>query len=149
MSEPHFDNEIDAVNARFDSVLDTTFSNPNLIVQAVQAILQGYGINLPNLLASSSEEYVFRLDTPDEDADLYLYIVIDKSETGFEGYAQIVDSDELEELQNIDDDDDIDGTLDADLDEESNVENDGEVEKKEEKPTTSRFLRQVRHSADD
>lgn len=148
MSE-HFDNDVDAANDKFDRVLDTTFTNPNLIVQAVQAILQGYGINLPSLTPSSSEEYTFRLEA-DEDEDLYLYIVIDKSESGFEGYAQIVDGDELEELQNIDDDDDIDGTLDADLDEESKVENDDVVEKKEEKkPATSRFLRQVRHSADD
>lgn len=153
--------EVDKINEKFDAVMEKPFTNPNLIIQAVQVILQGCGVNLPNIHPGSDDEYVFKLeeeedeDGDDDDDDLYLVIYINKSETpgGYDGYAQFVTGDELEELEDDIDDDDVDELDDDELDDLYEA----EVEQPEAKPSavadlpisTSNYLRQVRHSADD
>lgn len=103
--------DVEEVNNKFDQVLAGKFAKPQIILQAVQAILQGYGVNLPNLDTDGiDDEFVFNIESADGDDTMYLYIAIDCDDMGqYDGYAQIVDGEDLEDLEEMDlDDDDSD-----------------------------------------
>ena len=102
--------DVEEVNDRFDQVLAGKFAKPEIILSAVQAILQGYGVNLPNLETDGvDDEFVFNIESADGDDTMYLYIAIDCDDMGqYDGYAQIVDGEDLEDLETMDDDEDSD-----------------------------------------
>jgi hypothetical protein len=98
--------DVEEVNQKFDSVLAGKFKNPEIILQTVQSILLGYGVNLPNIETDGiDDEFVFNVESIDGNDAMYLYIAVDQDDTGmFEGYAQIIDGEDLEDLEEMDDD---------------------------------------------
>ncbi|CAB4124292.1 hypothetical protein UFOVP49_130 [uncultured Caudovirales phage] len=118
--------DIDLLNSQFDSVLAGKFANGHLVIQTIRAILEKFGLQLP-IIEVTGEDDVFVFEINDN-PDLYLYIAIDKDNRGhFDVYAQIVDEDELEEL------DDLDVSSDE----------------LEDEDLSSTYLRQTRRTADD
>lgn len=102
--------DIEKVNADLDAVTLNPFVNSSLFTNAVRGTLERYGILLPaesNLQQLSLEgEYIYQLG----DSGQYVYSVHNLSPEGeVEGYAQIVDGDELAELTALDtDENDVD-----------------------------------------
>jgi hypothetical protein len=97
---------IDKANEDLDRVTAEPFVNSALFVNAVRGTLERYGIVLPahsNMQQLSMEaEYTYAIG----DTGHYVYIVHNLNPDGYvEGYAQIVDSEELEDLKELNDDD--------------------------------------------
>lgn len=112
-TEVHLDNvepslvlsHIDKANEDLDKVTEEPFVNSALFVNAARGTLERYGIVLPahsNMQQLALEaEYVYAIG----DSGHYVYMVHNLNPEGFvEGYAQIVDSEELQELKNLNDD---------------------------------------------
>jgi hypothetical protein len=97
------DSELGRINSRFDQVLDGKFALPILIIQAIRAILEQHNLTLPILeIDPEEDEFIFKIIRHDLE-DLYLYIAIDRDDRGhYDGYAQIVDEDELNALEDMD-----------------------------------------------
>jgi hypothetical protein len=102
--------DIEKINADLDAVTLNPFVNSALFTNAVRGTLERYGILLPaesNIQQLSLEgEFVYQLG----DSGQYVYAVHNLSPEGeVEGYAQIVDGDELADLQSLDtDENDVD-----------------------------------------
>ena len=97
---------LEKANEDLDRVTEEPFVNSALFVNAVRGTLERYGIVLPahaNMQQLSVEaEYVYAIG----ESGYYVYIVHNLNPDGYvEGYAQVVDSEELEELKDMDDDD--------------------------------------------
>lgn len=104
---------LDKANEDLDLVTLQPFVNSALFVNAVRGTLERYGIVLPahsNMQQLSMEgEYVYALG----DSGHYVYMVHNLTPEGaVEGYAQIVDHEELEDLKELNDDEDAE---DADV----------------------------------
>lgn len=95
---------VDEVNVALDLVTARPFVNSAVFMNAVRGTLERYGIVLPPSVVmpmlSTEAETVYSLG----DSGMYLYIVHDQDEGGVDGYAQIVNEDELEDLQSMNDD---------------------------------------------
>ncbi len=93
----------DAINADLDKLTEKPYQNAPILLNQLRGTLERYGMLLPAEATSNflnlSAELVYALG----DADLNLYIVFDTGEDGFvDGYAQIVTSDELDDLIQMD-----------------------------------------------
>lgn len=100
---------LDKVNEDLDAVTQKPFINSALFVNAVRGTLERFGVALPahsNMQQLSMEaEYTYALG----DSGHYVYMVHNLDEDGnVEGYAQIVDSEELEDLKSLNYDNDAD-----------------------------------------
>lgn len=121
------------INAALDAVTNTQFVNSALFTNAVRGTLERFGILLPKgyeypMLSSAAESKYDLSGT-----GLYLYVTHDMSKDGYvEGYAQIVDADELDDLNSLDD-----------------MEDDEFASVKQPIPTTSEYLKRTRRSNDD
>lgn len=121
------------INAALDAVTNTQFVNSALFTNAVRGTLERFGILLPKgyeypMLSSAAESKYDLSGT-----GLYLYVTHNMSKDGYvEGYAQIVDADELDDLNSMDDLDDDDF-----------------AQVKQPLPSTSEYLRQTRRTNDD
>lgn len=98
---------LDKANEDLDLVTNTTFVNSSIFVNAVRGTLERFGVVLPaasNMQQLAIEaEYVYALG----DSGHYVYMVHDLDPDGHvEGYAQIVDQEELADLKELDDDED-------------------------------------------
>lgn len=98
---------IDKANEDLDAVTEHPFVNSALFVNAVRGTLERYGVILPahsNMQQLSLEgEWVYQLG----DSGHYVYMVHNLDNEGaVEGYAQIVDQEELEDLVDMEGDDD-------------------------------------------
>lgn len=112
-AEVHLDNvepslvlsHIDKANEDLDKVTEEPFVNSALFVNAARGTLERYGIVLPahshmQQLALEAE-YVYAIG----DSGHFVYMVHNLNPEGFvEGYAQIVDADELQDLKSMNDD---------------------------------------------
>lgn len=111
-AEVHLDNvepslvlsHIDKANEDLDRVTEEPFVNSALFVNAVRGTLERYGIVLPahsNMQQLALEaEYVYAIG----DTGHYVYAVHNLNPDGaVEGYAQIVDAEELEDLKDMND----------------------------------------------
>jgi hypothetical protein len=97
---------LDTLNDELDKVTLKNFVNSSVFVNAVRGTLERFGVILPahsNIQQLSVEgEWVYKLG----DSGYYAYIVHELSPEGeVEGYAQIVDTDELDSLKKLDFDD--------------------------------------------
>lgn len=112
-AEVHLDNvepslvlsHIDKANEDLDRVTEEPFVNSALFVNAVRGTLERYGVVLPahsNMQQLALEaEYTYAIG----DTGHYVYIVHNLNPEGaVEGYAQIVDGEELEDLKDMNDD---------------------------------------------
>lgn len=92
-------NNLAKINQDLDAVTEHPFVNSALYVNAVRGTLERYGIILPaasNMQQLSVEgETIYTLG----DSGWYIYMVHNLNKEGYaEGYAQIVDEDELDDL---------------------------------------------------
>lgn len=100
---------LDKVNEDLDAVTINPFMNSAIFVNAVRGTLERYGIVLPahsNMQQLSMEgEWVYALG----DSGHFVYMVHNLNDEGqVEGYAQIVDQEELDDLASLNDDSDSD-----------------------------------------
>lgn len=98
---------LDVLNNDLDAVTDKPFVNNLVFVNAVRGTLERYGIKLPagyeSFAMSIEAESVYSMDN---DSGYYLYMVFNLNPDGYvEGYAQIVDEDDLQDLLSIDSED--------------------------------------------
>lgn len=126
-------NNMQNINDALDSVTDGQFVNSALFTNAVRGTLERFGILLPKgyeypMLSSAAESKYDLSGT-----GLYLYVTHNMNDDGYvEGYAQIVNSDELDDL----------GSL-------SDMDNDNFTTVKQPMATTSEYLRRARRTDDD
>jgi len=98
---------LDVINNDLDAVTDKPFVTNLTFINAVRGTLERYGIKLPRgyevLVTSIEAEMTYSMDN---DSGYYLYIVYNLNPDGYvEGYAQIVDEEDLNDLLNIDSED--------------------------------------------
>jgi len=89
----------DALNAELDTLTAKPYQNAPLMLTQLRGVLERYGINLPQQATVNfmnlSAELVYTLG----DSGCYLYLIYDTNEDGYvDGYAQVVDSEELSML---------------------------------------------------
>lgn len=95
----HLIENLDALNAELDTLTEKPYQNAPLMLAQLRGVLERYGINLPqeatvNFL-NLSAELVYTLG----ESKHYLYIIYDTNEDAYvDGYAQVVDSEELDML---------------------------------------------------
>jgi len=97
--------DIEKINEDLDAVTANPFINSGMFVNSVRGTLERYGILLPaesNMQQLALEgEYIYALG----DSGQFVYMVHNLDENGsVEGYANIVDGDELEDLKSLQDD---------------------------------------------
>jgi len=105
-------NNIDKLNSELDVLTQRPYQNAPIFLVQLRGTLERYGIQLPqkavNHFLNLSSELVYGLNTT-HDASLkldaiqeinyHLYIVFDTNDDGYvDGYAQIVDENELNDL---------------------------------------------------
>lgn len=122
--------DVERINYQLDCVFKNKFANPYLIVTAVNAVLERFGINMPAMTPSGrNESYVYHIHGGT--TDLYLYVCIERDEQGhYDAFAQVVDKHGLSALIHKEHEHD-----------------EHEEETLPEYP--SHFILQARHSADD
>ena len=86
----------DALNTELDTLTAKPYQNAPLMLTQLRGVLERYGINLPQQATVNfmnlSAELVYTLG----DTGCFLYIIYDTNEDGYvDGYAQVVDSEEL------------------------------------------------------
>jgi len=97
------ENNVDSINAELDTYTEKPYRNAPIFLTQLRGALERYGIMLPATATSHfltlGSELVYMLG----DTDKHLYVVFDTNDDGLvDGYAQIVDSDELEDLVGMD-----------------------------------------------
>lgn len=97
--------QVELINAELDKSTDITFTTSVVFVDTVRQILERYGVLLPGEInryaMNSALELVYKLGA----SDMHLYMVWNLNDYGWtEGYAQVVDSSELNALKGMDDD---------------------------------------------
>lgn len=92
------DNDVVRLNAELDLVFSKKVSNKIVIYNILAATLEKYGIRFP-ITDLQDEQYVFEIG----DSGFYLFVKKQIDSRGnFDVYAQVVDEDELEELEDSD-----------------------------------------------
>jgi hypothetical protein len=109
MMEPNAElssDNIDELNSRLDVLTSKPYQNAPIFLAQLRGALELFGIELP---AEATKEFL-SLDAelvytmPNE--ELYMYITYNTRDDGFvDGYAQIVDNEELADLKDMDPED--------------------------------------------
>jgi hypothetical protein len=99
----HLESNIDRINTDLDNLTEKPYQNSPIFLNQLRGTLERYGILLPQEANSSflnlGAELVYKMGETDQ----FLYIVFDTNEDGFvDGYAQIVDQEELKDLLELD-----------------------------------------------
>lgn len=93
---------LDKINEDLDAITASPFTNSAVFMNAVRGTLERYGVLLPaNYVMptlSAEAETVYTLG----DSGMYLYICHNLNDGLVEGYAQIVDEEELNSLTEMD-----------------------------------------------
>jgi hypothetical protein len=95
----HLLNNIDAINAKLDNITEKPYQNAPIFLAQLRGALEIYGVLLPasatvNFL-NLDAELVYML----ANSDHYLYIIYNTRDDGYvDGYAQVVDNSELQDL---------------------------------------------------
>ena len=110
-------NNKDALNANLDDLTAKPYQNAPIFLTQLRGVLERYGINLPQSVTPNflnlSAELVFALSSASSSmpageetptlTNQNLYIVFDTNDDGYvDGYAQIVDKEELKDLLGMD-----------------------------------------------
>ena len=123
--------ELTSLNGLLDAITEKRFASPTVFIQAVRAVCELHGINLPILeiegedgptaqdgkfvlarvsnplnpdmyAAPDEGEYIFNV----EGTEFYLYIVVDHDDDdAYDCYAQVVSEDELSDVMDAELDD--------------------------------------------
>lgn len=94
----HALNQIDTINQELDTITENPFVNSAIFVNTIRSTLERFGILLPPgyemPLLSIQAETAYALG----ESGYYLYMVHSTEEAGVEGYAQIVNKEDLDDL---------------------------------------------------
>lgn len=97
-------NNKDAMNADFDRLTAMPFQNPIIFYNQLRGTLERYGMIVPPGATKHFLNFDAELSMPLGESGLFLYVVFNTHKnTKVEGYAQIVDAEELQNLMNSDD----------------------------------------------
>lgn len=98
------ENNKDAMNADFDRLTAMPFQNPIVFYNQLRGTLERYGMIVPPGATRHFLNFDAELSMTLGDSDLFLYVVFNTHKnTKVEGYAQIVDQEELANLMSADD----------------------------------------------
>jgi hypothetical protein len=104
---------LDNLNDALEAVTENSFPNSAIFMNAVRGTLERFGVILPSNyvmpMLSQEAETVYTLG----ESNMYLYIVHNLQDGLVEGYAQVVNQDELDDLMEMngfesDDEEDVD-----------------------------------------
>ena len=122
---------VDAINEKLDGLDVQVFHSLEAIEEKLNDIFEEYNVEFPG--GVQEEDNIFKIaSSGGTDTGFYLYVVVDEEMVGYSIFAQILEQEDIEEIQN---------TLDG-----FNSFEDGD---EEEEQQISPFLLRVRHSADD
>ena len=101
----YLENNRETLNADLDVLTTKPYQNAPIFLNQLRGTLERYGMILPPATTlqflNLSAELVYSLGK----TSYFLYIVFDTSDDGFvDGYAQVVDEEELKDLANMDKD---------------------------------------------
>lgn len=99
----HLQSNMDQINADLDAYTAKPFQNAPIFLNTLRGATERYGFYLPASATphflNLSAELVYKL----AETDYHLYVVYDTNDDGYvDGYAQIVTSDELDDLMDMD-----------------------------------------------
>lgn len=98
----HLENNADALNAELDTLTEKPYQNAPIFLAQLRGVLERYGMLLPQSATRQFMELGSELVYVLGDTNLHLYVVYDTNEEGFvEGYAQVVDNEELKALTGL------------------------------------------------
>jgi len=108
IDEKHLAGNRDAINSDLEVLTAKPYQNAAVFLTQLRGCLERYGILLPQSLTKNfldlSSEMVYGL----ADSGDHFYVCYDTNDDGFvDGYAQIVDSDELDDLMSADLEDNV------------------------------------------
>ena len=108
IDEKHLAGNRDAINAELEILTAKPYQNAAVFLTQLRGCLERYAILLPQSLTRNfmdlSSEMVYGLG----DSNDHFYVCYDTNDDGFvDGYAQIVDSDELDDLMSADLEDNV------------------------------------------
>lgn len=98
----HVNNNVDNINAALDELTEKPYQNAPIFLAQLRGGLERFGILLPasatKYFLDLSAEVVYLLG----DSSYQLYIIYDTNDQGYvDGYAQLVDNSELQDLLNM------------------------------------------------
>ena len=99
----HLLNNIDAINAKLDNITEKPYQNAPIFLTQLRGALEIYGVLLPASATANflnlDAELVYMLSGSEH----YLYIIYNTRDDGYvDGYAQVVDNSELNDLMAMD-----------------------------------------------
>ena len=106
--------DVARLNTMLDHLCERKFADPKIVISCFRKALELYGVMLPILEIENTHtaqefdfEETFKI-TNVEDDTLYFYITIEKCDENhpglYEAWAQVVEEDELDDLEDEDDD---------------------------------------------
>lgn len=108
VDEKHLESNKNAINADLDALTSKPYQNAPIFLNQLRGSLERFGILLPAEMTPHflqlSSEVAYKMG----DSDNYFYAVYDTNDDGFvDGYAQLVSSDELDKLMEMDTEDKV------------------------------------------
>ena len=98
------ENNKDSMNADFDRLTAAPYQNSIVFYNQLRATLERYGMVIPPAATRHFLNFDGELSFKLGDGPLFLYVVFNTHKNSkVEGYAQVVDEDELQELMNSED----------------------------------------------
>lgn len=98
------ENNRDAMNADFDRLTAAPYQNSIVFYNQLRATLERYGMIMPPAATKHFLNFDGELSFKLGDGPLFLYVVFNTHKNSkVEGYVQVVDEEELQQLMNADD----------------------------------------------
>jgi hypothetical protein len=103
VDEKYIESNAETINAELDKLTEKPYQNAPIFLNQLRGTLERYSLLLPQEankhFMNLGAELVYKLG----ELDQYLYMIYDTNDDGFvDGYAQIVTSEELEDLLDMD-----------------------------------------------
>jgi hypothetical protein len=103
VDEKYLESNIDTINTELDKLTSKPYQNAPIFLTQLRGALERFSVLLPQEATKNflnlGAELAYKLG----ELNQYLYIIFDTNEDGFvDGYAQIVSSEELEDLFDMD-----------------------------------------------
>ena len=98
----HLEHNMDDINSSLDLLTAKPYQNAPIFLAQLRGCFERFGILIP---ASATDQFLnlnAEMAYALGDSGLYLYVVYDTNDDGYvDGYAQVVDSDELSDLLDL------------------------------------------------
>lgn len=103
VDEKYIESNLETINAELDRLTEKPYQNAPIFLNQLRGTLERYSLLLPQEATKNfmnlGAEIVYKLG----ELDQYLYVIYDTNDDGFvDGYAQLVTSEELEDLLDMD-----------------------------------------------